>query len=244
MQQMKKIRTIDFETTGFDKEQGARVCEAAFTDVALRKDGVAKIIEPENTQSQLFDPEQDMPPEVQAVHHIGSEELIGKPPSWKAFPWLMEGMEDGDAFAAHNADFERQFFGGGQHPWICTYKCALDVWPEAPKHSNQVLRYWLDLDADFVDASKASPAHRAGPDTYVTAYILARLLNMRTVEQLVDITRQPPKLHIVTFGKHKGQKWSDLPYDYLDWIANKSDMSDDIKHNARINMESARCGAN
>jgi hypothetical protein len=26
-------------------------------------------------------------------------------------------------------------------PWICTYKCALRVWPDLDGHSNQELRY-------------------------------------------------------------------------------------------------------
>jgi exodeoxyribonuclease X len=26
-------------------------------------------------------------------------------------------------------------------PWICSYKCALRVWPELDGHSNQELRY-------------------------------------------------------------------------------------------------------
>lgn len=229
-----KIRVIDFETTGFDKEEGAKVVEAAFCDLWL--DGGEPV--PSRPESALFDPGEEMPPEVQAVHHISNADVAGCPPSWQCAPWLMEGMQPGDMFAAHNAKFDRQFFGGGDHEWICTYKSALVVWPDAPGHSNQVLRYWLEVDGDDgFSRLLAEPPHRAGPDTYVTAHILTRLLRLREPAALAKLTRHPPKLNILTFGKHKGEKWDNAPTDYLEWIAYKSDMDDDIKANARLRLK-------
>ena len=52
---------------------------------------------------------------------------------------------------------------------------ALRVWPEAPRHSNQVLRYWRGM---RLDHARAMPPHRAGPDAWVTAHILADLAQL------------------------------------------------------------------
>ena len=50
------------------------------------------------------------------------------------------------------------------------------------KHSNQVLRYWLGL---RLDADLAMPPHRAGPDAYVTAHLLLRMMALASVEQMI-----------------------------------------------------------
>src|SRR5690606_31559791 len=81
------------------------------------------------------------------------------------------------AVVAHNWAFEAAFLGDQQTPAICTLKAALRVWPDAPSHSNSVLRYWLeDQGLLSLDHETAMPPHRAGPDAYVTAHILKTLL--------------------------------------------------------------------
>jgi hypothetical protein len=115
---------------------------------------------------------------------------------------------------AHNCAFKRMFLPddvtGGQ-PWICTYKAALHVWPDAPKHSNKVLRYWRGL---ALDAALAMPPHRAGPDAWVTANILSDLLKFASVAQMIEWTSQPRPMPVITFGKHKGTAWADVPADH------------------------------
>lgn len=42
------------------------------------------------------------------------------------------------------------------------------------------------------------------------------------------------------FGKHKGTLWSQVPRDYLDWVVNKSDFTDeDVLYTARHYLEQA-----
>ena len=113
-------------------------------------------------------------------------------------------------FAAHNAAFDQQWLPPdllGNLPLICTYKAAVHIWPEAPKHTNQVLRYWLDLD---MDRSIADRAHRAMPDAYVTAHLLREILKHASIEDLIRWTNEPVLLPKVTFGKHRGQNWTDV----------------------------------
>jgi exodeoxyribonuclease X len=81
------------------------------------------------------------------------------------------------------------------------------------------------------------PPHRAGPDSYVTAHLLKRLIESGTsVDDMVRWSKGAALLPRVTFGKHKGAKWSELPTDYLEWIWFKSDMGRDEKANAKHHL--------
>lgn len=223
---MHKIRVVDFETTGFPEDPVRAICEVGFTDLIADW----KLSE---TDSFLVNPGHPIPPQTRAVHHISDADVAGAVSPDIALRALMDGMGPNDVFAAHNAKFEQAFFGGGGRRWICTMQCAKHLMPDAPGHSNQVLRYWLDLDRQMEDVNRAMPPHRAGPDTYVTALILSRLMALANVEELVRLSTAPVVLRDVTFGKHRGAKWADLPWDYLNWIATKSDLGADEKHTAR-----------
>jgi exodeoxyribonuclease X len=216
-----KIRVIDFETTGTPEDQVKGICEIGWTD--LSDDWKVS-----PTRSMLVNPGHPIPAVTRAIHHISDADVADAVSPDVACRELMSGMEPGDVFAAHNAKFERAFFGGGNFSWICTLQCARHIFPDAPGHSNQVLRYHLGIDDDEgFEPERSMPPHRAGPDTYVTALILDRLVFAASVDST------PVVLRNVTFGKHRGAKWADLPADYLQWIAFKSDLGPDEKHTAR-----------
>ena len=52
---------------------------------------------------------------------------------------------------------------------------------------------------------KGLPAHRAGPDAYVTAHHLRDMLNEATVEQLLEWSREPGLLPRVPAGPARGR---------------------------------------
>lgn len=228
-----KIRVIDFETTGLPEDQVKGICEIGWTDIS--DDWLTH-----GPKSLLVNPGHPIPPVTRAVHHISDADVAGAISPDAACSMLMHGMEPGDMFAAHNAKFERAFFGGGQHEWICTLQCAKHIFPDAPGHSNQVLRYWLNVDDDGLDPVAAMPPHRAGPDTLVTAFILRRLIFASSVAKLVELTSAPVVLQTITFGKHRGMRWAELPRDYLQWIAFKSELGVDEKHTARTILGEVR----
>lgn len=226
------IRVIDFETTGLPEDEGgAAICEIGWRDVeAAPPQAVVG-----GGQSLLVDPGRPIPAVARAVHHIGDSDVAGAINPTEGLLRLTEGQPT--YFAAHNAKFEQAFFSGNGTPWICTYKVALRLWPDAPSHSNQVLRYWLGIDLPHEDA--AMPPHRAGPDAYVTAHLLARMIaeGRATIDDMVRWSSGPPLLPRITFGKHRGSKWEDVPRDYLEWIVNKSDLDSDTKANARHHLK-------
>lgn len=214
------IRVIDFETTGMPPD--AAICEVGWHDVRLGAEPPPLF----TYEASVCNPGRPMPPEARAIHHISDRELADAPAPDRI---LMQMAQNVDVFCAHNAAFERQFFTGGDRPWICTLKVARRLWPDCPSHTNQCLRYWLGLDVDEI---AAMPPHRAGPDAYVTGNILRKALGLATVEQMVEWTSQPSLLPRITFGKHRGLTWGQTPVDYLQWITRQADMDPDVKFTA------------
>lgn len=228
---MRKARVWDCETTGFPEQPGAELVEVGFVDVDLDAADHQLL----GSWQSLVEPIGPIPPEAKAVHHLTERDLVGQPSAELARAALRDGMHDGDVFVAHNAKFEQAFFDAGNIPWVCTLKCAYRAWPEAPGHSNQVLRYWLGIE-DEIDRDLAMPPHRALPDAYVTAHIFRRLLTLRPVERLIEISNEPGFLPKFRFGKHAGKSFKAVAVDdrsYLDWIVNKSDMDEDVKFTAK-----------
>lgn len=216
---------IDYETTGTPDDEAAEIIEIG--RVAVRADDVPHIIE---AWSTLVQPRGEIPPVTMAVHHITPTDVQWSPELREVWDDFTGKIDAGDVLVAHNAKFERHFWDGGDRRWIDTYKVARVVWPDAPGHGNQALRYWLNLPADRM---LASPPHRALPDAYVTALLLIRLLQEKTIDQMVHISEYPALLKVMNFGKHRGMTFEDAPSDYLEWIVEKSEMDEDTKFSAR-----------
>jgi exodeoxyribonuclease X len=218
---------IDTETTGMDPNEHALV-EIGVTDV----DSERKIVLP--TRSSLVQPHGLIPPEAMGIHHITDEMVQNAPPASEVVPELLTYPE-GTIFVAHNAQFDRGFLEpyipGAR--WICTFKSALRVWPSAPNHKNQTLRYWLGI-----RFTPSGDPHRAGADTEVTARIFLRLLEEASIEQMLAWTLEPPLFSTCPIGRRwRGKPWADVDVSFLDWMLKQEDMEDDLKWNARHELD-------
>jgi exodeoxyribonuclease X len=215
------IRCIDFETTGIPTpEDKHAIVEIGWADVI---DGMVGA-----PSSVLCKPDRAIPAMAMAVHHI-TDEMVASASG------ALDVLGAPDYFAAHNADFERQFFQT-ETPVICTYKAALRIWPDAESHSLQFLRYHLGL---LVDPALAAMPHRAGPDAYICAALLGRILtdNRASIDDMVRWSNGPALLPRCPMGKHRGKKWEEVPTDYLQWVAAQPDMDVNIKANAKHHLK-------
>lgn len=249
------ITVVDLETTGFDREPGGHMpVEIGWCRLTAPLDLVG---EPDWTWAALLDddpgphavlvnPGRAIPPGSSAVHHLIPCDLVDAEP-WETglIRWL-GGIRRPFAFAAHTARAEQQWCTPdlvGPAPWICTHKCALRAWPDAPGHSNQTLRYWLRPAG--LDRAVAAPAHRAGPDAYVTAHLLRELLRLHPLATLLQWSAEPAVLVRVPFGKrpeeggNRGLKWSEVEDGFLQWTVER-DFSDDILHTVQLEIARRR----
>ncbi len=177
-----------------------------------------------------------IPAETSAVHHIIDAD-VAHAGDWASEAATIQGIVatyPATAMVAHNAEFERHFLEAlvPDLPWICTYKAALRVWPQAPAHGNEALRYWLGLGAG---RSEVQQPHSAAHDATVTAQILQRLLKYATVEDLRRWTDEPALLPRCPIGQYRGLAWDQVPADFLQWILYKAvDMRKDVYHSADL----------
>lgn len=218
---------LDTETTGTDPKEGAALLELAFVTVEQGKteDWVVT-----HGDSWLIRYDGDIPPEARAVHHLGPAD-VGPGSAACDRDGTMHGFmcaaEPGDVYVAHNAKFDVQFLPElKDEPWICTYRCAKHLIPDAPRFSNQVLRYYLGLEPKAGFLEGLAP-HRALYDTAVTGELLVHLLSLAPPEELIRLTTTPILEKTCGFGVHKDKLWAEVPSSYLHWILYKSDMPSD-----------------
>jgi exodeoxyribonuclease X len=225
-----RIRVLDVESTGLIDP--SEMVELGYTDIVRFPDGWATDGEP---KSFIVNPGMPISFGAMAVHHIREAYVVDgmNPDEARRY-----GVKGAVILCAHNVEHDKRYIHGHKLPWICTFKVAKTVWPDMESYGNGALRYALGLCLDPASDALTQPSHRAGPDTWVTAHILLEQLKLLPIEKMIEISENPLVLKFMPFGKHKGVKFWELPYEYLDWIVNKSDMpnekgKEDIVYTAR-----------
>jgi exodeoxyribonuclease X len=216
---MEKFAVIDIETTGLDPEKD-KLVEIARVEVEER--------EIRSFDQSWADPGIPIPPEASAIHHLTNEMLDNAPSPAQAITLILPSNRN-VICVAHNAKFDSAFLPSG-HRWICTKKLAMRIWPEAPAHNNQVLRYWKKVQFNKASrrAAEINP-HRALHDAFVTAHLFLLLMDEIhwDVNVALEISNNPALLPVCHFGKHKGERWESVPRDYLAWVV-RQDMDEDV----------------
>jgi exodeoxyribonuclease X len=239
---MKLVRVLDIESTGLDPRLD-RICGIATVDLKFIPAGeVRVVVERGEMFSSLVDPERTIPPESSGIHDIVDEMVAGKPKIADLLGRLQAGPPD--AYCAHNAKFDSQFFRPANIPWLCTYKLALWLWPEAPSHKLHVLRYFLKLRLAPPD-DLTQRAHSAMWDAYVCAAILRRVAMAGVSwEDMLAVSSRPALLPHFHFGMHAKKPMADVPADYLSWVLKKGGGSEgfdeDVLHTAMTELQRRR----
>ncbi len=223
------VAVVDTETTGVD----TKVCK--LVELAMYSEYTSF--------ETLINPGCDIPPETSAVHHICNEDVVDAIDEPTAIYALCEQLiyAGVTVLAAHNADFDRTILerlGIPQLDWICTYKCALWVWPDAPSHKNEALCYWLNIGDNGRRFSQGS--HSALHDAKRTYLLLNELLKITNLEQLKTWTKQPKNITKLAFGKHVGKTWAEIDSGYLNWMVNQADFDPDYKFHAKEELARRR----
>jgi exodeoxyribonuclease X len=131
-------------------------------------------------------------------------------------------------FVAHYAQFDRGFIeaaigGPTSLRWLCTWRLARHLFPEAPSCGNEVLRYWL-----YPDLELEGLPHRAEHDIAVTSLLLEHMIPIAVAKgidspyALIDYAESPVLLTgVLGFGKHHDKTWQqvrEIDSGYLHWM--------------------------
>jgi exodeoxyribonuclease X len=223
------VRVIDLETAGNGPQD---VCEIGWQDVS-QVDGRWQVAAERG--ARFVNPGRPISPETMAIHHILDDHVAGAP-YWKTIaPTILRPDGGVLALAAHRASFEQRYCRPsltGAVEWICTWKCALRLWPELPSFSNQRLRY--ERMPEGLAHETGLPAHRAMPDAYVTAHHLRDMLNEASLETLLHWSREPGLLPRVTSGPDRGKAFKALSTESLRQLANERDL--DVRFSATTEL--------
>ncbi len=219
---------VDTETSDLEPSDGATILELAWMVVAQRNDKWVPISAYE-TYIQYDGP---IHPKAQASHHIHPQCLKAPRAIIRsdAVGGLLTELQPDTYIVAHNSDFDSKFLPEVTNPWICTWKVAKRIWPDAPGYSNQVLRYWLGVDPDLSIAPtvKQRAPHQAMYDVATTTGILLKMLEKYSPAELLQFC-EPMLLKTIDFGKHKGMEFKNVPRDYMAWLRGQPKLEPDLK---------------
>ncbi len=179
-----------------------------------------------------------IPPDASGIHHICNEDLVHAP-SWEVVKQELAAHATQTplpVFVAHNCQYDKAVLGEFVPVlWVCTYKVGLRLFPGAPNHKNETLRYFLGLPGRGRSGSQGS--HSARHDATVTLQLFHFFLTLTTLEQMLEWTEQPAKLPYMPMGKHFKQDWSTIPAPYLQWCINQKDMREDVVYCCKSELE-------
>ena len=205
----------DVETTGLRKP--AKIVELCVVET----DDQFNVL---NTWESRIDPEAPIEPGASGVHGLTNAMLVDEPTieqfmEMHGYPLRTDGV-----LIAHNVAYDREFLGPHfeSYETICTLKCARILYPDAPDHKLQTLRFYLGLEADH------SKAHTAGEDVSLLMQMAKKMCEDHdlTLSALLEVQTRKRRILNMPFGKHKGTALSDLPADYRYWLLNKADNLD------------------
>ncbi len=202
---------FDTETTGVKAEKDRIIEIAAYDPVN------------ERTFVNLIHPGIPIPPEASAIHGI-TDEMVSTMPSFKDVGAAFIEFCGPDAILiAHNGDaFDKPFLeqeclrnGLSLLPswrFIDTLKWSRRYRPDLPRHALQHLREVYGI--------PANNAHRALDDVIVLYKVFSQMIDDLPYPTILDLLSAPAKaLDRMPFGKHQGKALSEVPKDYIKWLA-------------------------
>lgn len=219
---------LDTETTGLVEPH---LTEVAYCIVDVADDG--NVILKQDPRSKRYNPLKPISLGAMATTHICQEDIENEPPHTDfRLPASVEYV------IGHNIDFDMQVLAnaGVTHKpkLICTKAIATYLLPELDSHKLTALLYYFRKETA---RDQARNAHAAEVDIYFTRLVLQSLIDvaidhgnpitsLEDLHSFSEIARVPK---VLSFGKHKGQKISDLANtmdgrSYLSWLATRDDV--------------------
>lgn len=215
------ISFVDVETTGLDPEKD-KVVEISV--IRVNEDGTVQDFE------TLVNPGIPIDPTASAVHDIVDSDVENSPRIEEIEGTIFQ-LCMGSVLVSHNMAFDSMFLKDlKEMPWICTFRLARKLWPEAPGHALKILQYWLKIDMP------SGKSHRAGYDTRLLRLVFDRMRKETgdlSLVEIADFASLPVRIDVMPFGKHKGKTLEKIPAGYIDWLIENC-RDEDVRYSVRV----------
>ncbi|MBI6727671.1 3'-5' exonuclease [Pseudomonas amygdali] len=208
---------FDSETTGLIEPQ---LVEAAW----LKIGNVAGL--PINDQFLArFKPSKPIELGALATSHILDEELADCPPHTD-----FSMPADTTYIIGHNVDYDWRVIGQPDIKRICTQALSRKLWPAADSHSQSAMIY---MHYRGEAPGLLRNAHAALDDVKNCRRLLSKILDalaeklgrpVQNWEELWLLSEDARIPDFITFGKHKGMAFADLPGDYKRWLSGQAEL--------------------
>jgi exodeoxyribonuclease X len=212
------IYILDTETTDSDPKT-CEVIELAYVGFSSLRDILEAGTWP--IQTSRFWPSRPMAYGALATHHILLEDLEGCPRSDTA-----QVPNDCDYLIGHNIDFDWEVLGApAQVKRIDTIAMMRDMYPLLDSHKLSACVYFLS-GANSHTRDRLQNAHSADVDIALCAEVLQHICaekSIEDIESLYTYSEEARTPKIMSFGKHKGEPVSDVPYGYIKWYRSQPD---------------------
>lgn len=227
---------LDTETTGIGEDD--RLCQLAY------------VLEGGVPFEGLFKPPVPITIESMAITHI-TEKMVADKEAFNTSETCQELRnllaEPDMCFVAHNAQFDLGMLKKESivpSRFICTMKVArfLDEEGKLGNVTLQYLRYFHGIDM------KAT-AHDALGDIMVLENVFYKLRTLlfetgvpkeKLDDKMIEISMNPILYRYMPFGKHKGVKLADVPYDYMEWMNRQPDLDENMRYTVNYYFDSKR----
>lgn len=213
------IIALDTETTGLLASD--EIVEFAWAELdpdlnILRRD------------SSLIKPNCPISPSASGVHGITMDKLVDAPTMHEYFNTVEHPFDaEQILMVAYNAPFDRRFVGKYVEitASLCALKLARKIYIDSPDHKLTTLKYYLNLESE-------GASHSAAGDVSILVSLMRRMCQDTNLDffGLYDLADQPTLITKMGYGKHKGMALKDLPANYVRWLIESSDLSDDMRY--------------
>lgn len=171
--------------------------------------------------STFVNPECPIPPDATAISNITDEMVQEAPLIREALLAFSQFCPSDAILIAHNneafdqlfleAEFQRANLSLPSWIFFDTLKWSRKYRSDLPRHSLQHLR--------GVYGVEANQAHRALDDALVLHQIFSRMVDDLPWETILHLMSQTPEIARMPFGKYAGKAVSEVPRDYVQWLA-------------------------
>ena len=208
------------------------------TGVKAGKDRIIEIAAFDPTHERTFctfiNPECPIPAESTAICHITDQMVKDAPLIKEALQSFVEFCSGDVVLIAHNndafdqlflqAEFKRAELTMPDWRFIDSLKWSRKYRNDLPRHSLQSLREVYGI--------TANQAHRALDDVLVLHQVFSKMVDDLEMKKVMELLSQTSQVQRMPFGKHIGKLLSEVPKDYVKWLAREGAL--DKQENAQL----------